>query len=174
VRRKPFIVGCDWLVYAHGPAAEDRQPTAVTLCNYASSRNHVVHLFDQGLVREVVSVAELYVGSRGEDEEGKARARKATKIVARGRKWLADQLGPEDFAGNQRDRAGMKTLHESFLADITDLIDRHGCSHFLDGNLEPVEQLKAAIQQLERVSDGPQEKACLSDLRRLLQKYEQA
>jgi hypothetical protein len=68
----------------------------------------------------------------------------------------------------------MKTLHESFLADITDLIDRHGCAHFLDGNLEPVEQLKAAIQELERVSDGPRERACLSDLRRLLQKYERA
>jgi hypothetical protein len=68
----------------------------------------------------------------------------------------------------------MKTLHERFVADITDLIGRHGCSHFLDSNLEPVEQLKAAIQQLERVSDGPKEKACLRDLRSLLQKYEQA
>ncbi|MDB6013640.1 MAG: hypothetical protein JWL65_5890 [Gammaproteobacteria bacterium] len=69
----------------------------------------------------------------------------------------------------------IKTLDEQFTADITDLVDRHGCAHFLSNDLQPVEQLKDAIRRLESVDHpGHQEEDCIRDLRKLLNKYEQA
>lgn len=69
----------------------------------------------------------------------------------------------------------IKTLDERFTAEITDLVDRHGCAHFLSNDLQPVEQLKDAIGRLESVDHpGHQEEDCIRDLRKLLKKYEQA
>lgn len=88
--KRSFVIGADWLIYAHGPGAESGQSNARTLVNYANSRGRLVHITPdrEDLVREIASVAGLYVGSFGEDEEGKKRAKRAQKIVERAREWL--------------------------------------------------------------------------------------
>lgn len=69
----------------------------------------------------------------------------------------------------------IKTLDEQFSEDMTDLVLRYGCAHFLSSGLSPVEQLKDAIARLEAVDQpGEHEKACIRDLRKLRRKYEQA
>lgn len=67
----------------------------------------------------------------------------------------------------------LKTVDEQYAADIAELVEKHGCAHFLPANLEPVPRLQAAIQQLAP-GTGRRERACLVDLRRLLRKHEQA
>jgi small-conductance mechanosensitive channel len=69
----------------------------------------------------------------------------------------------------------MSTLNQQFKTDVCALIDRHGCSHFVDPELQPIEQLSQAIKQLEESGDRSRAaKACLADLRKLLRKYEAA
>ena len=60
--RKPFRVHPEWVQYAHGPAAEDGQPLAVELCGLPEVNGAVYVPSDRAdLVRELVSVAELYL-----------------------------------------------------------------------------------------------------------------
>ena len=68
----------------------------------------------------------------------------------------------------------IQPLDEQFTADITELVDKHGCAQFLQRDLAPVAQLRNAIERLRPVAGGSAEKACLRDLRKLLKKYEHA
>lgn len=84
---KPFRVSSDWIWYAHGPAADGRQPSAVALCELVSDKDYAL-VSDESLVREIVSVAELYAGTYGGDAEDRAISRRALKVIERAKAWL--------------------------------------------------------------------------------------
>ena len=85
---KPFRVSSDWIDYAHSPGADDGQPTAVEICDMLTQRDYILvpaHRID--LVQEIISVAELYTGGRGEDG---IRSATATRLIRRAHKWIGD------------------------------------------------------------------------------------
>ena len=84
---KPFRVSSDWIWYAHGPAADSSQPTAVALCDLASDRDYAL-VADKSMVQEIASVAELYVGGYGGDPGDRAQTRRAENVVKRAKQWL--------------------------------------------------------------------------------------
>lgn len=87
---KPFEVSADWIYYAHNPGAESGQPIAAELCELSGKRTVRVPVERPDLIREIVSVAELYaIDQRGGDEEDRRYARRAAQVVKRGRAWLA-------------------------------------------------------------------------------------
>lgn len=86
---EPFRVSANWIDYAHGPAADDRKPTAVELLELCGSQSLLVPPSRPDLVREIISVAGLYTGSFGGDREDRLRAAHARRLIERGKAWLA-------------------------------------------------------------------------------------
>lgn len=81
---KPFRVSAEWIAFAHGPGADDRQPTAVYLCSLITWCAYVLvppHRVD--LVEEIVSVAELY-----DDPHERRRCAAARRLSKRAHAWL--------------------------------------------------------------------------------------
>jgi hypothetical protein len=60
---------------------------------------------------------------------------------------------------------------KEYSADLTDLVEKHGCAHFVQAGLEPFDQIEEAIRRLETTPQGRHEKACLRDFRKLREKY---
>ena len=90
---KPFRVSSSWIAYAHGPAADDRQPAAVELCDLITEREFVLVPADRlDLVREIVDVAGLYSGSYGGDAEDRRRASAASRLIKRAIQWLQETV----------------------------------------------------------------------------------
>lgn len=88
---KPFRVSSNWIAFAHGPAADDRQPTAVELCDLITERDYVLVPADrQDLVEEIVDVARLYSSAYGGDFEDRQRARQAQGLIRRACRWLQE------------------------------------------------------------------------------------
>jgi hypothetical protein len=88
---KPFRLSANWIAYAHGPAADDRQPTAVELCDLITERDYVLVPGDRlDLVREIIDVAGLYSSSYGGDREDKLRAARARRLIQRACKWIEE------------------------------------------------------------------------------------
>lgn len=81
-----------WLVWAHGPGAEDGQDLAARLVALAGVDGRgSVDVTDPELLREVVSVAELYSGPRSGDtlfEMGPWWRNQPAKVVNEGRRCL--------------------------------------------------------------------------------------
>ena len=79
----------DWIDYAHGPGAESGQPLARELCDLATGTYFYLDETKAHLVREIISVAELYCpAERGADREERNRAKRAAWIIQRGRDYL--------------------------------------------------------------------------------------
>lgn len=88
---KPFRVSANWIEYAHGPAADDRQPTAVELCDLINERDYVLIPADRrDLVREIIDVAGLYSSAYGGDREDKLRAAGASRLIKRACKYIKE------------------------------------------------------------------------------------
>ena len=88
---KPFRVSASWIDYAHGPAADDRQPTAVELCDLITKRDYVLVPGDRlDLVKEIISVAGLYSSVYGGDREDKLRAALASRLIKRACKFIEE------------------------------------------------------------------------------------
>lgn len=88
---KPFRVSSNWIAFAHGPAADDRQPTAVELCDLITERDYVLVPADRlDLVKEIIDVAGLYSSSYGGDREDRQRAAAASRLISRARGWLQE------------------------------------------------------------------------------------
>ena len=82
---KPFRVSAEWIAFAHGPGADDRQPTAVYLCGLITERNYVlVPPYRVDLVDEIASVAELY-----DDPHERRRCAAARRLLKRAQAWLS-------------------------------------------------------------------------------------
>lgn len=84
---KPFRVSAQWIEFAHGPGADDHQPTAVEICEMITVKDYVLvppHRID--IVKEIISVAELYTGDRDE----RYRSASASRLIKRARQWIAD------------------------------------------------------------------------------------
>lgn len=88
---KPFRLSANWVAYAHGPAADARQPTAVELCDLITERDYVLIPADRlDLVKEIVDVAGLYSSAYGGDREDKLRAAGASRLIKRACKYLQE------------------------------------------------------------------------------------
>jgi hypothetical protein len=86
-----FLVAHDWIDYAHGPGADDGQPTASELVALPVHARGVRIPADRvDLVREVLSVAELYTSDSAVQDDDRLWFRAYPgKLVARARAWLA-------------------------------------------------------------------------------------
>jgi len=110
---KPFLVNVEWLDYAHGSAAEEGQPLAVDLMALAEGATVragsvpiPVDRFD--LVREIVSVAELYTSDSAVQDDDRMWFRMyPAKLIARARVWLAlhQPTAPVPMTNAQRQAA---------------------------------------------------------------------
>jgi hypothetical protein len=88
---KPFRLSANWIAYAHGPAADDRQPSAVELCDLITERDYVLIPADRiDLVKEIIDVAGLYSSSYGGDREEKLQAARARQLIQRACKWIEE------------------------------------------------------------------------------------
>jgi hypothetical protein len=88
---KPFRLSANWIAYAHGPAADDHQPSAVELCDLITERDYVLVPGDRlDLVKEIVDVAGLYSSAYGGDTEDKLRAARARQLIKRACKWIEE------------------------------------------------------------------------------------
>jgi hypothetical protein len=88
---KPFRVSANWVAYAHGPAADDHQPSAVELCDLITERDYVLVPGDRlDLVKEIIDVAGLYSSSYGGDREDKLRAAGASRLIKRACKFIEE------------------------------------------------------------------------------------
>jgi len=88
---KPFRVSANWIYYAHQPAAEDNQPSAVELCDLITERDYVLVPGDRlDLVREIIDVAGLYSSSYGGDREDKLQAARASALIKRACKYIEE------------------------------------------------------------------------------------
>lgn len=78
-----FNVSAKWIDYAHGPGAESGQLLAKELCELPTNKRGQVEIPADRLdmVREIASVAELYVGGDGNDLQ-------AARVLARARDYL--------------------------------------------------------------------------------------
>jgi hypothetical protein len=89
---KPFRVSADWIDYAHGPGADDGQPTAtelVELSDAAGSGSVLIPHDRADLVEEIVSVAELYDGASSVQEDDRLWFRAyPVSLIRRGKAWL--------------------------------------------------------------------------------------
>jgi hypothetical protein len=89
---KPFRVNAQWIEYAHGPGADDGQPTATELVDLPEQSGAVLiaaHRAD--LVREVLSVAELYASDSSVQDDDRLWFRLyPNKLTKRARLWLRD------------------------------------------------------------------------------------
>jgi len=88
---KPFRLSANWVAYAHGPAADDRQPSAVELCELITERDCVLVPGDRlDLVREIIDVAGLYSSSYGGDREDRLQAARASALIKRAYKYIEE------------------------------------------------------------------------------------
>ena len=88
---KPFRLSANWIAYAHGPAADDHQPSAVELCDLITERDYVLIQADRlDLIREIIDVAGLYSSAYGGDTEDKLRAARARQLIKMACKWIED------------------------------------------------------------------------------------
>jgi hypothetical protein len=88
---KPFRLSANWVAYAHGPAADDRQPSAVELCDLITERDYVLVPGERlDLIREIIDVAGLYSSAYGGDREDRLRAARAGQLIKRACKWIED------------------------------------------------------------------------------------
>ena len=88
---KPFRVSSNWIAYAHGPAADDHQPSAVELCDLITERDYVLVPGDRlDLIREIIDVAGLYTSAYGGDREDKLRAARAAQLIKRACKYIKE------------------------------------------------------------------------------------
>ena len=89
--KRPFQVNAQWLLYAHGPGAEDGQPLATRLCDLLDLPNSgkVILLSSPELVVEIIDVAELYTnGSNVQDDERLWFRSYPKNVIKRGKAWL--------------------------------------------------------------------------------------
>jgi hypothetical protein len=90
--KKPFRVSADWIDYAHGPGAEDGQPTAselVALSDAAGSDSVLIPASRADLVEEIISVAQLYDGGSSVQEDDRLWFRAYPgNVIRRGKAWL--------------------------------------------------------------------------------------
>ena len=88
---KPFRLSANWVAYAHGPAAEDGQPSAVELCDLITERDYVLVPGDRlDLVKEIIDVAGLYSSSYGGDREDRLQAARASALIKRACKYIEE------------------------------------------------------------------------------------
>ena len=88
---KPFRLSANWVAYAHGPAADDHQPSAVELCDLITDRDYVLVPGDRlDLIREIIDVAGLYSSSYGGDREDRLQAARASALIKRACKYIED------------------------------------------------------------------------------------
>lgn len=81
----PFKVSADYIDWAHGPGAESGQKLATELCELPiKNKQTIVPNNRPDLVKEIASVAELYVG-HGETEP------RAARVLNKARKWLNER-----------------------------------------------------------------------------------
>ena len=93
---KPFRVSSNWIAYAHGPAADDRQPSAVELCELITERDYVLVPGDRlDLIREIIDVAGLYTSAYGGDREEKLQAARARQLIQRACKYIEETSAKE-------------------------------------------------------------------------------
>ena len=96
---KPFRLSANWVAYAHGPAADDRQPSAVELCDLITERDYVLVPGDRlDLIREIIDVAGLYTSAYGGDPEDKLQAARARQLIKRACKWIEDTSAAKEKA----------------------------------------------------------------------------
>jgi len=84
---EPFRVSAGYIEWAHGPGAESGYPMATELCNMPDNKRGQIEVpADRlDLVREIISVAELYVGGRRGDTD-----LQAARVISRARKYLTE------------------------------------------------------------------------------------
>lgn len=88
---KPLTVNAQWVYYAHNPGAEDEQPLAVRLCELITDNDAPIKLTDVDLVREVLSVAELYDGASSVQDDDRLWFRVYPgKLIKRCKAWLTE------------------------------------------------------------------------------------
>ena len=88
---KPFRLSANWVAYAHGPAADDHQPSAVELCDLITERDYVLVPGERlDLIREIIDVAGLYSSSYGGDREDKLQAARASALIKRAYKFIEE------------------------------------------------------------------------------------
>ena len=93
---KPFRLSANWVAYAHGPAADDHQPSAVELCDLITERDYVLVPGDRlDLIREIIDVAGLYSSSYGGDREDRLQAARARQLVQRACKYIEETSAKE-------------------------------------------------------------------------------
>lgn len=111
---KPFRVSAEWLAYAHGPGADDDQPTAMELVALVAGEGGAVLVpaDRRDLVAEIVSVAELYDGGSSVQDDDRLWMRAYPgQVIRRGRAWLQANPAPVSTSkgrGGARAGAGRK------------------------------------------------------------------
>lgn len=84
-KREPFRVSASWIEYAHGPGAESGYELATALCELPRKNGQVIVPAERrDLVREIISVAELYTGPDGQPG--------AQRVINRARAYLRGDL----------------------------------------------------------------------------------
>jgi hypothetical protein len=85
----PLRVSAQWIDYAHGPGAEDGQELATRLVDLAADADPVL-IRDAALIREVISVAELYTSHSTVQDDDRVWFRAYPgNVIKRGKLWLA-------------------------------------------------------------------------------------
>ena len=93
---KPFRLSANWIAYAHGPAADDRQPSAVELCDLITERDYVLVPGDRlDLIREIIDVAGLYSSAYGGDRGERLQAARARQLIQRACKYIEETSAKE-------------------------------------------------------------------------------
>ena len=91
MKPKPFRVSAQWIMYAHQPGAESGNKSAEELCDLITERDYVlVPVSRVDLVREIISVAELYTNNYGGDRLDQYNSTSAKRVINRGWKWIGE------------------------------------------------------------------------------------
>jgi hypothetical protein len=91
VKPKPFRVSAQWIMYAHEPGAESGNRSAEELCDLITERDYVLVPVDRvDLVREIISVAELYQNHYGGDRLDQYNSTAAKRVINRAWKWIEE------------------------------------------------------------------------------------
>lgn len=87
--RKPLTISAHWIYYAHNPGADSGQPLAIELTELPIRSGRTIIPADrEDMVREIISVAELYAGGRCVDQYDRMRSMRAARVIKRCREWL--------------------------------------------------------------------------------------
>ncbi len=81
----PFRVSANYIEWAHGPGAESGYQMATELCNLPANKRGQIEVpaSRMDLVREIASVAELYVGGQRGDTDIQA-----ARVLSRARQYI--------------------------------------------------------------------------------------